>query len=164
MYIVPFPKDTLPSLAMRIFKAKFMPDNTIYQLNGQVEQDIRQAYTGGHVDVYIPHNSTTQGSLLFEGYHPLYYYDANSLYAFIMSTLYIPVGRPVAFEGNIRSIDKKAYGFFYCKIISPDYLEHPILQRKVQTKDGIRTVLVFGMVGYSPKKWTMPQDLDINLK
>ena len=33
-----------------------MPKNAIYQLGGAVERDIRQSYTGGAVDVYIPHN------------------------------------------------------------------------------------------------------------
>ena len=33
-----------------------MPENTIFSITGVVERDIRQAYTGGAVDVYIPHN------------------------------------------------------------------------------------------------------------
>ena len=33
-----------------------MPKETIYQLTSNVESDIRQSYTGGAVDVYIPHN------------------------------------------------------------------------------------------------------------
>lgn len=49
---------TLPSLAMRIYKSQFMPQNTIYQL-GTAESDIRESYTGGAVDVYIPHNRIT---------------------------------------------------------------------------------------------------------
>lgn len=47
---------TLPALAMRIYKTHFMPENTIFQLLGQVESAIRESYTGGAVDVYIPHN------------------------------------------------------------------------------------------------------------
>jgi len=47
---------TLPSLAMRIYKTHYMPENSIYQLTGEVEQNIRQSYSGGAVDVYIPHN------------------------------------------------------------------------------------------------------------
>jgi len=41
---------------MRIYKAIYMPKETIYQLTSNVESDIRQSYTGGAVDVYIPHN------------------------------------------------------------------------------------------------------------
>ena len=41
---------TLPALAMRIFKTHFMPKDSIYQILGSVEQDIRNSYTGGAVD------------------------------------------------------------------------------------------------------------------
>jgi hypothetical protein len=47
---------TLPALAMRIFKTHFMTENSIFQLLGKIESDIRESYTGGAVDVYIPHN------------------------------------------------------------------------------------------------------------
>jgi len=40
---------TAPSLAMRLYKTHFMPDNTIYQLNGKVEQAIRESYSGGAI-------------------------------------------------------------------------------------------------------------------
>ena len=70
---------TLPSLAMKIFKSSFMPDNTIYQIGGDVEKDIRQAYTGGHVDVYIP-----IGNIENKEHTTLYQYDANSLWPFIL--------------------------------------------------------------------------------
>jgi hypothetical protein len=50
---------TLPALAMRIYKTHFMPENTIYQLLGKAEYNIRESYTGGAVDVYIPHNRIT---------------------------------------------------------------------------------------------------------
>lgn len=33
----------------------------------------------------------------------LYYYDVNSLYPYIMATQPMPVGKPIYFEGNIRS-------------------------------------------------------------
>ena len=38
---------TLPSLAMRIYKTLYMPENSIYQLLGRQEQNIRQSYSGG---------------------------------------------------------------------------------------------------------------------
>jgi len=138
---------TLPSLAMRIYKSQFMPKNTIYKLNGKVEFDIRQSYTGGAVDVYIPHNRKTIESFFSKiktGFIKLYYYDVNSLYPFVMAKTAMPVGKPVAFEGDIRKIDPNAYGFFYCKIKSPNYLEHPILQRRIKTSGGIRTIAGLG--------------------
>jgi len=131
---------TLPALAMVIFKTLYMPKDTIYQLLGKVDAYLRQSYTGGAVDAYIPHNRVTDSGL----FEKLYYYDVNSLYPFVMSSIKMPVGKPIAFEGNIRSIDSNAYGFFYCKITSPDYLEHPILQRRITTQDGVRTIAGLG--------------------
>jgi len=124
---------TLPALAMRIYTAIFMPENSIYQLPANVERDIRESYTGGSVDVYIPHNKT---SGIFNSikalFVTLYYYDVNSLYPFVMADTLMPIGKPIAFEGNIRLVEPEAYGFFYCKITSPEYLEHPLLQRRVR--------------------------------
>jgi len=136
---------TLPSLAMRIYKTHFMPKDSIYQILGKPEWFIRESYTGGAVDVYIPHNriSSFIGKVkaLFK---LLFYYDVNSLYPSVMANTPMPVGKPIAFQGNIRAIEPKAYGFFFCKITSPEYLEHPLLQRRVKTTSGIRTIAGLG--------------------
>jgi DNA polymerase type B, organellar and viral len=89
---------TLPSLAMNIYKSSFMPKDVIYQLAGPIEDAIRKAYTGGAVDVFIPHNVDFNT----EQCKKLYYYDVNSLYPYIMSTLEMPVGKPIAFEGKVE--------------------------------------------------------------
>ena len=79
---------TLPALAMRIYKTHYMPENSIYQLLGNVERDIRESYTGGAVDVYIPHNR--KESFFNKIFTKLYYYDVNSLYPFIMANTPMP--------------------------------------------------------------------------
>ena len=136
---------TLPSLAMRIYKSQFMPENTIYQLLGKVEQNIRNCYTGGAVDVYIPHNRINAFARSIRGFFTkLFVYDVNSLYPFIMAETPMPVGKPIAFKGDITKIDPNAFGYFYCKITSPDYLEHPILQRRIKTSEGLRTIAGLG--------------------
>jgi hypothetical protein len=56
----------------------------------------------------------------------------------------MPVGQPFFFEGDIRAIEPLAYGFFYCEIVSPAYLEHPILQRRIKTSEGTRTIAGLG--------------------
>jgi hypothetical protein len=39
------------------YKTHYMPKNTIYQIvQPNIEKDMRNSYTGGSVDVYIPHN------------------------------------------------------------------------------------------------------------
>jgi hypothetical protein len=138
---------TLPALAMRIYKTHFMPENTIYQILGNVEKDIRESYTGGAVDVYIPHNRigdffTAKAVKSF--FIKLYYYDVNSLYPYVMAFFDMPIGKPISFTGDIRKYEPNAYGFFYCKITSPEYLEHPILQRRIKTAEGLRTIAGLG--------------------
>jgi len=54
----------------------------------------------------------------------------------------MPAGKPIAFEGDIRRLHPDAFGVFYCKITSPTYLKHPILQRKIK---GHGTVAGLGM-------------------
>jgi hypothetical protein len=140
---------SLPALAMRIYKTQFMPLNSIYQILGKPEQAIRNSYSGarsaGAVDVYIPHNRITPFIGNIESkFKQLFYYDVNSLYPTIMAKHLMPIGRPIYFEGDIRNIDPDAYGFFYCKITSPEYLEHPILQRRIKTSEGIRTIAGLG--------------------
>jgi len=47
---------TLSSLAFVIFKTHLLRKNEIPQLTAQVARDIRQSYTGGAVDMFIPEN------------------------------------------------------------------------------------------------------------
>jgi len=152
---------TLPALAMRVFKTNFMPENKVYQLHGRVEQDVRQSYTGGAVDVYIPHNRVTPW-LINENvqYETLYLYDVNALYPTVMSTIELPTGEPIVFEGDIRRFEPDSFGFFYCIITSPVYLEHPILQRSIKTPAGLRTIAGLG----TWEGWIYSEEMDNAVK
>jgi hypothetical protein len=112
-----------------------MLESSINQLFGRIAKDIRSGYTGGAVDMYIPFNK--KGS-------KIHCYDVNSLYPSRMRDYSMPVGNTTYFEGNIRLIDKSAFGFFYCEIIAPDEIKHPIIQTHVKTKNGIRTIAPIG--------------------
>ena len=148
---------TLPSLAVRIFKTHFMPEGKLYQLHGKVERNIRESYTGGAVDVYIPHNRI---SVWLNEYTTIFGYDVNALYPTVMASKLMPIGKPIAFDGNIRKIEPNSYGFFYCNITSPTYLEHPILQKRVKTVDGVRTIAGLG----TWQAWICSSEMDNAIK
>lgn len=140
---------TLPSLAFAIFRSCFMKEKNIPQLSGKIEKDIRSGYTGGAVDMYITRGKNIKC------------YDVNSLYPFIMHSCPMPVGKPTYFEGDITKMDPQAFGYFYCKIIAPDDIKHPILQTHIKTKNGLRTIapigtwedMLFSQEMYNAKKY-----------
>ena len=68
--IVDYP--TLPSLSFAIYKSGYMKKDTIAQISGKVASDIRESYTGGAVDAYIPEGEN------------VFCYDVNSLYPYVM--------------------------------------------------------------------------------
>ena len=126
---------TLSSLAFAIFRTHYLNKNTIPQLSGAIARDIRQSYTGGAVDMFIPENPDNT---------KVFAYDVNALYPFSMDERMMPMGNPVFFNGDIRAIDPNAFGFFYCKITTPTDLEHPIIQTHVKSDGITRTIAPLG--------------------
>jgi hypothetical protein len=124
---------TLSSLAFAIFRAKFMRESNIPQLSGKIASDIRQGYTGGAVDMYIPQSKTG-----------IKCYDVNSLYPSQMQAQLMPVGSPTFFQGDIRKINPRAFGFFYCEIIAPENILHPIIQTRVKIHGVTKTIAPIG--------------------
>jgi len=124
-----------------------MKKENIANIVGEVYRNIKLSYTGGAVDMYIPKPPLDL---------KIHAYDVNALYPFVMLSNKYPIGDPIYFEGNIinhyrqLSIENSLYsksrpfGFFYCKIIAPKDLKHPILQIHHKTKDGIRTISPLG--------------------
>jgi hypothetical protein len=146
---------TLSSLAFTIFRTHFLTFeefkfrdvfdidgkiikpiySKIHMLSGKIAANIRQGYTGGATDMYIP--TLAPGK-------KIYVYDVNSLYPFVMSKFPYPIGSPTYFEGDISASEDNAFGFFHCKITAPSNLKHPILQKHVKTKNGLRTIAATG--------------------
>jgi hypothetical protein len=126
---------TLPGLSFAIFRSQYLKKDSIHMLSGDIANDIRQGYTGGACDMYIPRPINNR---------KIYGYDVNSLYPFVMSKYKLPIGSPTYFSGDITKTDKNAFGFFYCNITAPDNLKHPIIQTHVKTDDGLRTVAPLG--------------------
>jgi len=107
---------TLPSLAFAIYRSSFMNDYKIPKIGGKMLHDIRKSYTGGATEMYIPYGEN------------LYHYDINSLYPTSMFRFDMPIGNIKQFTGNILDIMDNPFGFFKCKITSPEFLNNPILQ------------------------------------
>ena len=116
-------KRTLPSIALEIFRTKFLSQNTIFKLNAHQEEQIRKSYYGGGVDVYIPKGEN------------LHVYDVNSLYPFVMLN-HMPAGRPkfVTFR-NKKSLDYQDFGFFVANITFNKQCQAPLLPTRL--KNGI---------------------------
>src|SRR6266498_3285900 len=126
---------TLPSLAFKLFRTHYLKKDTIHMISGKIDDNIRQGYTGGAVDMYIPSNFNNK---------LIYCYDVNSLYPYVMANFKMPIGSPTYFQKDIRKFNPYAFGFFYCKITAPENLLHPILQVHHLGKDNLRTIAPIG--------------------
>lgn len=126
---------TLSSLSFGIFLTKYLKKVNIPMLTGQINKDIRISYTGGSTDMFIPQNIDNE---------LVYSYDINSLYPSVMQNKNFPIGKPTYFEGDIRKYNNEAFGFFYCKVETPNNLLHPIIQLHIKTKSGLRTISPLG--------------------
>nr|YP_009690222.1 DNA polymerase family B [Porodaedalea pini]QEG57002.1 DNA polymerase family B [Porodaedalea pini] len=127
---------TLPSLAMAIYRSNFLRDSfKIPLIDGIMYSDIKKGYTGGMVDVYKPTNDPDT---------KVFSYGVNSLYPHAMKEFAMPVGTPKFCEGDINKIDPKAFGIFEVEIQAPTNLYYPVLQTKVQTPNGNRTITPTG--------------------
>src|SRR6266498_3834613 len=126
---------TLPSLVFKLFRTHYLKKDTIHMISGKIDDNIRQGYTGGAVDMYIPSNFNNK---------LIYCYDVNSLYPYVMANFKMPIGSPTYFQKDIRKFNPYAFGFFYCKITAPENLLHPILQVHHLGKDNLRTIAPIG--------------------
>jgi hypothetical protein len=71
-------------------------------------------------------------------------YDVNSLYPSQMLAQDMPVGKPIYFDGDIFETNSNPFGFFEVEVEAPDNLIYPILQTKVKTNNGYRTITPIG--------------------
>nr|YP_009710567.1 DNA polymerase type B [Amanita pseudoporphyria]QFZ98516.1 DNA polymerase type B [Amanita pseudoporphyria] len=121
---------TLPSLAFAIFKSKYMKTK-IQQIQGEVNQFIRNSYTGGHVDAYKLYSNKLT-----------YMYDFISLYPTVMSKFKLPIRLINHFKGNPLdanySIDylnsDELASFIKCDIFVDSSINRPVFQTRINNK------------------------------
>ena len=127
---------TISSLAFGIFRSNFLlKDIKIPLIFNEIYKDIKDSYTGGSVDVFKPYGAYGEN---------IKCYDVNSLYPFVMANENMPVGIPTYFEGDITKINSNAFGFFEVEIKAPLDLYVPLLQIKIKTDNGNRTIAPVG--------------------
>lgn len=119
---------SLPSLALKIFRLKFLSFN-IPILNRVTDSFVRKSYYGSAVDIY-------------KGYaRNAYYYDINSLYPYAMKNR-IPL-KPIQtfYEEDTDFNFDNFFGFMDIDIQCPEHLSKPVLPYK---QDG-RTIFPQGV-------------------
>lgn len=104
---------------MYAYGSSYLPENLKSELKlikGEVERELRTAYFGGNVDVFI--------NKIYNGYH----YDINSQYPKAMLND-MPVGDPVL---SLETDLSKIFGFVYGEITAPDenILQIPFIQHR----------------------------------
>jgi len=126
---------TLPALCFKIYKARYMKEENIPIITGIPYRDIKQSYTGGSTDMYIPYGEN------------IWCYDINSLYPTAMKNFKYPVGNYISFT-NLNNLtwleieymlDIKLFGFLECKVDCPWDIRHPVLQIRREVKGNLRT-------------------------
>lgn len=110
---------TLPGLVLAVYTSSYLPNNLkseLKMIKGEIEREIRSAYFGGNVDVFI--NKLSNG----------YYYDMNSQYSKAMLND-MPAGDPIL---SLETDLNKIFGFVYGEITCPDesVLQVPFIQYK----------------------------------
>lgn len=105
------PASTLASQAMRVMRTYLEQD--IHGLGKSASDFCRQAYLGGRTEIFRP--LCTKG--------PLYEYDVNSLYPFVMRDNYFPVG-----TGHfVYRLEKKMLGIYEAVVTAPKNCHIPCL-------------------------------------
>ena len=86
----------------------------------------RKALHGGRVN-------NIKFSHKIKGNEKIMYYDIVSLYPFVMSRNYYPMGHPIAYQQNFPQI-KDVFGFISCKVLPPKQLFFPVLPMTINSK------------------------------
>ena len=147
---------TISSLAFAIYRQHYLQDNTVPITTGEVFDFIKQSYTGGSTDMYIPQGEN------------IYCYDVNSLYPYVMKVNKYPVGSIFKFFGDITILDDK-YWIGDASVSTKKDLKHPYLQIHHSidgSKSGLRTVSpngTFNMIIHKPEYHNAIKDYDIQI-
>ena len=151
---------TFSSLSFAIFRTHYLEENTIPLTSGKVFDFIKESYTGGSTDMYIPYGTNINC------------YDVNSLYPYVMRENKFPIGPINEFEGDISILslinqERDIYFIADVDITSKSDLIHPYLQIHHKINNNIRTIAPLGnwqMKIHSSEYFNSLKDYDITIK
>lgn len=123
---------TIPSLALILFRKKYLRLSIINKLTPGIDALIREAFLGGICDIFRPTAEEDQ---------KIYYYDINSLYPYVMRKYNFPTGKPVYFKGTDIKLtgDTIFFGFFKCYVETPENMYIPLIS--IKTDEGLKQPL-----------------------
>jgi DNA polymerase type B, organellar and viral len=114
---------SISSLTFKVFKTNYLKDPFLPIIKGMHHDLMREAFFGGHVDVYTPTLRTSEACIQ-PFYKNIYCYDVNSLYPYVMSIHDFPMGKPLlSFDKDLNNY----FGIVHCKIETPEYMDKPVL-------------------------------------
>ena len=115
---------TISSLSYAIFRSKYLIENMIPITSGKVFNWIKDSYTGGSTEMYIPYGKDVK------------VYDGTSLYPSQIKLNKFPVGPIYIFEGDVTILDKdKHYWIAEAEVKTKRDLDRPYLQIHHKTKN-----------------------------
>lgn len=145
---------TISSLSFAIYRRHYLPINKVPVTTGKVFDFIKDSYTGGSTDMFLPEGKN------------LYCYDVNSLYPFIMRNNLFPIGKINEFEGDINIL-KDIYWIGDVDITTKSDLQHPYLQIHYKMNGSYRTISPngsFSMKIHKPEYLNSVKDYKITIK
>ncbi len=111
------------------YKKEHVPESEallsiLEDMKGFAPINVRESFKGGRTETF---------KMKSEGV-PLYYYDVNSLYPFVLAHRLFGVGHPVVLIDNLDHDLEKYFGFLKCDVLPPKQLYHPVLPLTVEGK------------------------------
>jgi hypothetical protein len=124
---------TISSLALAIYQSNYLKSNKlIHLISGQIYNDIKKAYHGGHTDVYKLYSDKDVHS-----------YDYSSMYPTQMANKPMPTGKINYFEGNPLNTKNETLqtladqlAFIKCDVYVDKSMNRPLYQTIIKMKNG----------------------------
>jgi hypothetical protein len=132
---------TISSLALAIYRSNYLKSNKLIPLiSGNIYNNIKKAYHGGHTDVYKLYSNK-----------PVHSYDYTSMYPTQMLKHKFPVGKITSFDGNPIKTGYtftdlcNSLSFVKCDVYVDKSLNRPLYQTQIKINGETRSMCATGL-------------------